>query len=542
MRPQPLAEGATLLDSSVYEQARQTRDARYDGRFFVGVVTTGIYCRPVCPVRVPKQENVRLYRSAASAASAGFRPCLRCRPESSPGTPAWSSGSWKVTRALELIERGFLDEATLAALAAQLAIGERQLGRLFQEHVGAAPSEVAQTRRLHFAKKLIDETTLPLTEVCFAAGFGSVRRFNAVVKDTYNKSPRELRLASSRSALSASRSDSSANSVTNSVNTAGQRSAGVPITLKLSYRPPFDWRALLAFLAYRAIPGVESVGEQSYARSFRLFAETESVQLARDYQHEPVARGHFIAHFCPASPFVTLTVWIDNTAALQRVVERVRAIFDLRADSAAIDAALAKDPQLAPLVSAFAGTRVPGCWSGFEVAVRAILGQQVTVKAASTLVARVAQRHGTSYDCDTPGIDYFFPEPARLARASLDGLGIVQARVQAITEVAQRVVSGSIKLTPSASLTDFVKSFCEIKGIGEWTAHYVAMRALSDPNAFPHSDLILLRAAAGEGAALKPKQLLQRAAAWQPWRAYTVLLLWRSYADKQNRTPTALKK
>ena len=193
MKPLQLADGATLLDSAVYESARQARDPRYDGRFFIGVLTTGIYCRPICPVRIPKQENIQLYRSAAAAATAGFRPCLRCRPESSPGTPAWTGGSWEVTRALEMIERGFLDVSTLSALAAKLFIGERQLGRLFQQHLGAAPSEVAQTRRLHFAKKLIDETDLPLTTLCFAAGFGSVRRFNSALKQTYGKSPRELR-------------------------------------------------------------------------------------------------------------------------------------------------------------------------------------------------------------------------------------------------------------------------------------------------------------------------------------------------------------
>lgn len=499
MKLRELDQDATLLDASLYEAARQARDPRYDGRFFVGVLTTGIYCRPVCPVRVPKQKNVRLYRSAASAAKAGFRPCLRCRPESSPGTPAWSGGQWKVTQALSLIEAGFLDDKPLTELAARLGIGERQLGRLFQQHLGAAPSEVAQTRRLHFAKKLIDETALPLTEVCFAAGYASVRRFNAVVKQTYRCSPSQLRKrAPAKRPLSTTPT--------------------APIVLQLHYRPPFDWRALLAFLDYRAIPGVECVGDDFYARSFRFPASQ--------------AKGHFLVRFDATAPRVELQVWIDNTAELHRVVERVKAILDLRADSDAIEQDLLASPQLAVLCERFPGTRVPGCWSGFEVAVRAVLGQQVSVKAASTLVARVAERFGAPYESGMEGIRFVFPEPAELAAQSLDGLGIVQTRIAAIQEIAQRLTDGRLNFSHDRLLEEFVAQLCEIKGIGEWTANYVAMRALGDPDAFPHSDLILLRAAAEPGEVLTPKALRYRAQAWRPWRAYAVMLLWRSYAQK----------
>lgn len=506
MKPIELEEGATLLDASIYEAARQARDPRYDGRFFVGVLTTGIYCRPVCPVRVPKQENVRLYRSAASAAKAGFRPCLRCRPESSPGTPAWSSGEWKVTQALSLIEAGFLDDKPLVELAARLRIGERQLGRLFQEHLGAAPSEVAQTRRLHFAKKLIDETALPLTEVCFAAGFASVRRFNAVVKQTYGCSPSQL-----RKRIRVKRRP---------VKTPAL--LGVPIALQLSYRPPLDWQALLAFLDYRAIPGVECVGDDFYARSFQLSAG----------QTQRQAKGHFVARFDTKAPRVELRVWIDNTAELHRVVARVKAILDLRADSTAIERDLTASPRVSALCERFPGTRVPGCWSGFEVAVRAILGQQVSVRAASTLVARVAARFGSHYDSGMEGIDFIFPEPVEIVAQSLDGLGIVQTRIAAIQEIAQRLIDGRLDFSHVGLLEEFVAKLCEVKGIGEWTANYVAMRALGDPDAFPHSDLILLRAAAEQGEVLTPKKLLDRASAWRPWRAYAVMLLWRSYAQK----------
>lgn len=501
MKTHQSIEPTSLLDPALYESARQARDPRYDGRFYVGVLTTGIYCRPVCPVRVPKQENILLYRSAAAASAAGFRPCLRCRPESSPGTPAWSSGSWKVTRALEMIDRGFLDDSTLEALAAKLAIGERQLARLFRAHLGATPTEVAQTRRLHFAKKLIDETHLPFTSICFAAGFGSVRRFNAVLRQTYGRTPRELRAMNRMQSRRA------------------EAAAAGAIELTLGYRPPFDWRGLLAFLAYRAIPGVECVTQSSYGRSFRL-TDGDGLQ----------AKGHFIAQFSEQTNSVKLRVWIDNKGALQRVVERVRAILDLRADSDAIEASLSADPRLAGLISRFPGTRVPGCWSGFEVALRAILGQQVTVKAASTLVSRLASRHGEEYVCEAEGIDYFFPEPESIASANIDGLGIVHSRVAAILEVARRMKNGELEMGPHVALDSFVRDFCEIKGVGEWTANYVAMRALGDPNAFPHSDLILLRAAANRGEILTPRELRERAAPWQPWRAYAVLLLWRGYA------------
>ncbi|MCI5107740.1 MAG: helix-turn-helix domain-containing protein [Pseudomonadales bacterium] len=486
-----------LLNPDDYEAARQSRDARFDGRFFVGVLTTGIYCRPVCPVRIPRKENVQLYRSAAAAAAAGFRPCLRCRPESSPGTPAWSGSSWKVSRALQLIDRGFLDNDSVEVLAGQLGIGPRQLARLFQSHLGASPVEVAQTRRLHFAKKLIDETSMPLAEVSFAAGFGSVRRFNAVFINTYGRSPRQLRDKQGRQA---------------------RRQASLQLTL--SYRPPFDWRAMLAFLAYRAIPGVEVVTDSSYARTFSIDGE----------------QGHFEVRFGEQSHALQVQIVAPQSHQLTHIVDRIRSIFDLRADSAFIDENFSKDKLLGAVVKANPGLRVPGCWSGFEVAVRAILGQQVSVKAASTLVARVAARHGSSYHADDKpeGLDYVFPEAEQLVNADLNKLGIVGSRIAAIQALAGEVASGDLLMDCSVDSADFVARICEIKGIGEWTAQYIAMRALDDPNAFPHSDLILRRAAAAPGQTLTPKQLLVRAEAWQPWRAYAVILLWRHYASLNN--------
>ena len=479
-----------LLNPDDYENARQTRDPRFDGRFFVGVLTTGIYCRPVCPVRVPKKENVQLYKSAAAAAAAGFRPCLRCRPESSPGTPAWSGASWKVSRGLQLIDQGFLDENSVDELAGQLGVGPRQLSRLFNDHLGASPVEVAQTRRLHFAKKLIDETDMTLSEICFASGFGSVRRFNAVFNKTYDRSPKQLR---------------------EKRKTAAKQSG--QIEMSLSYRPPYDWPAVLAFLAYRAIPGVEAVTESSYARTFRLDEKA----------------GHFVASFDGESNQIHLQISYPETRHLYHIIDRVRSLFDLRADSAQIDAFLSQDALLRPMVERFPGQRVPGCWSGFEVAVRAILGQQVTVKAASTLVARIAERYGRPHDCELEGLAYTFPEPEEIMGADLNGMGIVGQRIAAIQAVASMVAAKELRMDCGVDTEAFVEKICGIKGIGEWTAQYIAMRALNDPNAFPHSDLILRRAATEPGETLTPKQLHQRAEPWQPWRAYCVILLWRYY-------------
>ena len=487
-----------LLNAEIYEDARQSRDARFDGRFFIAVLTTGIYCRPVCPVRIPKKENVQLHKSAASAAAAGFRPCLRCRPESSPGTPAWSGSSWKVSRALQLIDQGFLDAGSVDELASQIEVGPRQLSRLFQNHLGASPVEVAQTRRLHFAKKLIDETGLPLAEVCFAAGFGSVRRFNAVFIDTYGRSPKELRGKSKKRALAK----------------ANDKSL---IEIKLSYRPPYDWQAMLAFLAYRAIPGVEFVNANSYGRTISIDGSS----------------GHFLATFEPEKYQLNVQIYTTSTRHLYYIIDRVRSIFDLRADSAQIDHYLAKNKLLRPMIKKFPGLRVPGCWDGFEVAVRAILGQQITVKAASTLVARVVQRHGQVYQSDGVKFTHVFPDVGTIATASLQGLGIVTQRIAAIQSVARLVENGKLSIGCTSDTDQFMQKICELKGIGEWTAHYIAMRALNDPNAFPYSDLILRRAAAPAGETLSAKQLLVQSEPWQPWRAYVVILLWRYYQFSQ---------
>lgn len=480
-----------LLNNDNYEHARQTRDPRFDGRFFVGVLTTGIYCRPVCPVRVPKKENVQLYPTAAAAAEAGFRPCLRCRPESSPGTPAWQGSSWKVSRALQLIERGLADDGSIDALATQLEIGPRQLSRLFKQHIGASPVAVAQTRRLHFAKQLIDETNLSMTEICFAAGFGSVRRFNALFKSVYDRTPLALRKGR-RHPLP---SDSG-------------------INIPLRYRPPFDWRAMLAFLATRAVPGMEVVGADFYTRSICLDGQC----------------GEFTVHFSVTDNCVLLNIRFPNTRQLLRIVDQVRRLFDLRADSDEIDRYLARDRQFRSLVKKFPGVRVPGCWDGMEIAVRAIIGQQVSVKGASTLMARLVKRLGADYRSETAGLYRVFPDTDSLIDGDFDGLGITGLRIQSIRDLAQMGSRQELPMDGRMDTESFVRQVCSIKGIGEWTAQYIALRALNDPDAFPHGDLVLQKIAGLPGERLSARQLLDKAERWRPWRAYAVMLLWKQAA------------
>ncbi len=484
---------SALANSDEYENARQSRDPRFDGRFFIGVLTTGIYCRPICPVRIPKKENIQLYRSAAGASEAGFRPCLRCRPESSPGTPAWIGSPYKVSKALHLIARGNLDGSSVDELAGQLNIGSRQLSRLFQQYVGASPITVAQTQRLHFAKKLLDETNLPLAEVCFASGFGSVRRFNAVFKSTYARSPKELRKGVR----------------------GKQRSKGEGICVRLSYRPPLDFKSMLVYLEYRKIPGVEHIDLEQNAY-YRTISIDECV-------------GDICAQFSEVEHSVMLQINFPDTRHLYQIVEKVRLLFDLKADSEEIERFFRKDALLNAVVRKNPGTRVTGCWDGLEVTVRAILGQQVTVKAATTLAGRVAEKYGESYNGTSAHLTRVFPCAATLASADLNGMGIVGQRIAAIKAVAMKITTGEIVFDGVLETEEFVRRICEIKGIGDWTAHYIALRVLSDPDAFPYSDLILRRAATNNQETLTPKALLALAEAWRPWRAYAVILLWKHY-------------
>jgi AraC family transcriptional regulator of adaptative response / DNA-3-methyladenine glycosylase II len=469
------------LDPDVCYRALRTRDARFDGRFFVAVRSTGVYCRPICPASTPRRENCEFVACAAAAQEAGFRPCLRCRPEASPGTPAWLGTSATVSRALRLIGEGCLDEGPVGDLAERLGLGERQLRRLFLRHLGASPVAVAQNRRLLFAKKLIDETALPMSEVAFASGFASIRRFNAALRGAYGRSPSELRRSRRRAAESGTR-------------------------LRLPYRAPFDWDGLLDFFALRAIPGVERVADGAWERSIAIGG----------------ARGRVRVTQARSEDWLVADLRLDAPAPLIQVAERLRRVFDLGADPGEIVGQLARDARLARRAAEVPGVRVPGAWDGFELAVRAVLGQQVSVRGATTLAGRLVERYGEKLD-DM----YLFPEPRVLARARLASLGLPGARARTINGLARAVQDGSLRLDASLGLDDTVRALRELPGVGPWTAQYIAMRALREPDAFPAGDLGL-RKALGNGRPLPEKELEEASQAWRPWRAYAAMLLWRA--------------
>ncbi len=471
--------------NAVYERARLARDARFDGQFFVGVKSTGIYCRPICPANPPKPENVEYYPSAAAAGEAGFRPCLRCRPECAPGTPAWHGTSTTVRRGLRLIANGALDDGSVEDLAERLGVTSRHLRRLFTRHLGASPLAVAHTQRLHFAKRLIDQTQLPMRDIAVAAGYRSTRRFNDAFRTTYGRAPRELRRHVG--------------------NVAAKPSA--TLAIDLPYRTPFDWTALLGFFAARAVPGVEAVSDGVY--------------------HRTVGTGTIVVCDCPDARALRLSVAGVGTPDLFAVVQKVREIFDLDAPVGEIRKVLVRDPMLKRALGRRAVVRVPGTWDPFELSVRAILGQQVSVKAATTLAGRIVERYGSPVAAGAPAnLTHVFPGADTLARARLEGLGLTTARAATIRRLAKAVVDGDVSFDAAQDPAGFRASLTALHGIGEWTAQYVAMRALKHPDAFPASDLGLLKAASGDGARVTPKALEARAEAWRPWRAYAALLLW----------------
>ncbi len=486
-----------MQQNEIYERARLARDPRFDGQFYIGVTTTGIYCRPICPVTSPKPQNVRFFPTAAAAAEAGFRPCLRCRPECAPGTPAWNGTSTTVRRGLRLIAGGALDGGDVESLAERLGVTSRHLRRLFTQHLGASPLAVAHTQRLHFAKRLIDDTRLPMSHISVAAGYGSVRRFNDAFLKSYGRSPRDLRRAGRGDAATPVKGNPPA------------------LTLRLPYRAPFNWRAMLGFFGPRATPGVECVDGETYRRA-----------LAIDGRH-------LVLGIRPADREGFLALELDGAAteSLFEVIQRAREVFDLDAPVADIGAALGRDPALCRLLARHAGIRVPGAWSGFEITVRAILGQQVSVKGATTLAGRIAERYGEPLALEgrAPGdaLTRLFPTPERLLRARFTRIGLVRSRADTIRQVAAAVLGGDLQFDAAQDPVEFCRALCRLKGIGDWTAQYVAMRALKHPDAWPATDLGLLKALR-HPERMRPADLARRAERWRPWRAYAATLLWGS--------------
>ena len=489
-----MSSPATPLDADACYRAVAAHDARFDGAFFIGVTSTGIYCRPVCRVKTPRRENCRFFAHASQAEGAGFRPCLRCRPELAPQTLAWSAqdaSALLAQHAARLLDSpdAWGDEVpSVAGLAARLGVSDRHLRRVFEAELGVSPMDWLQTRRLLAAKQLLADTRLPVAQVALAAGFASLRRFNAAFAAQYRMSPTALRRDGS------------------------EAKPGDGIAVTLGYRPPYDVREMLQFLQQRGIAGVEQIDQSTHtvARTLRLDDDT---------------RGWIACRFEPEQHRVQVRVADSLAPQLPRVIARVRAWLDLDADPAAIHAVLGAD------FPALAGLRVPGTLDGFELAVRAVLGQQVTVAAARTLTTRLVERFGTPLATPIDGLTRLFPSPAALAAASgdeLGQLGLVRQRQAAIHALAQAVSSGQISMHAGADVAATMDALKALPGIGAWTADYIALRALRWPDAFPAGDVALQKALSPDGQRLTARAAEGRAERWRPWRAYAVIRAWHS--------------
>lgn len=481
------------LQKQMYYRALSSKDNRFDGVFFTGVKTTGVYCRPVCGVKTPRYESCEFYQSAAAAEAAGFRPCLRCRPELAP-----YAVQQNLAHAIwHKIAEGVLNDISLDQFAAQIGLSSRQLRRVVQDEFGVSPIELAQTQRLLFAKKLLQETELSMTDIAYAAGFGSVRRFNALFAERYHLAPGSIRQRK--------------------VSNSGS------LQLRLAYRPPYAWQVLIDYLAGRAMAGMEAVryeGEHAvYVRSVALDS----------YQ------GWFKVQNLPQKNQLLLDISPALIPVLQTLLARVRRQFDLEANPATISQHLLDDSLLAPAIQATPGLRVPGAFADFELAIRAILGQQVSVAGASTIAGRLVTRFGMALETPFAEVTACFPSPARLAEASVDeiaSLGMPGKRALCIQQFAAFCQQGGLQVAPNLDLAELIRRLKSNPGIGEWTAQYIAMRALRYPNAFPAGDLGLQKAAAQLAAAGSARwseaELLQHSQRWAPWRAYAAMYLWQS--------------
>ncbi len=486
------------LSNEVCERARISRDPRFDGLFFIGVKTTGIYCRPVCKVRLPLSKNIDFYRSAAAAAEAGFRPCLRCRPETAPGTPAWSGTQAVVNRALRLIGEGALDSASVDALAERLGMTDRHLRRLFMEHLGASPKAIAQTRRMHFAKSLLDNSNLSIIDIALAAGYGSVRRFNDHFKASYGKSPREIR---GKKGL--------------------EKSA--ELTFYLGYRPPYNWKFMLEFLNKRAISGIEWIADDAYLRVFQLGGELGWLQVKN----------------LPDQNRLVCRVSYPKVTSLGLVKEKIKRIFDIDANPSEIALSLSNDKLMKNVLDRNGYLPVPGCWDPFEVSVRAIVGQLVSVTGAITTMKTLVKEYGEKVNVDLPLTSladspeasdvYLFPKPEDLCDIDYQRVRLSRAKIKAIAGLAKAVVDGHIRFDLTMDSEELLEKLLGITGIGPWTAGYIALRALREPDAFLSGDLVIRQVVSSlqkRTALISIKELEEESQEWRPWRAYALMQLW----------------
>ncbi|MBD8808701.1 AlkA N-terminal domain-containing protein [Pseudomonas syringae] len=470
------------LDPTICYAAFIARDRRFDGWFFMGVSSTGIYCRPMCPVRAPQARNCSFYRTAAAAEQAGFRPCLRCRPELAPGQSLLDMSSRLAQAAARLIEEGFLSGRTLDALAERVGVTARHLRRIFETEFGVSMIDFAQTQRLLIAKRLLTDTGLSMTEVALAAGFGSVRRFNDVFQARYGLNPMRLRKAV-------------------------HKADDAELRFELSYRPPFLWKGVLAFLAHRCIAGVEHVSDDVYARVIEVEHAGRKVS------------GWIKVNDAPLRHALVVTMSASLQSAVAVVLGRVRRVFDTGCRPDLVDA------HLGPLIGDLQGMRVPGAFDGFEIAVRAVVGQQISVLNARAILGRIAERFGTAVSDAPFGLHHAFPSASVIAALHYEDLiatGLIRIRAEAIIAVAEEVAAGRILLEPLVPLDETLAALRHIRGIGEWTVQYIAMRALGWPNAFPEGDAVLKKRLGCTTAA----QLNEHASQWAPWRAYATVHVW----------------
>lgn len=477
------------MDDDHCYQAIQSKDSRFDGWFFIGVTTTGIFCRPSCPATTPKRENVRFFPSAAAAQAAGFRVCKRCRPDASPGSPEWNVRADTVGRAMRLITDGAVDREGVHGLVARLGYSERQLHRLLIAEVGAGPLALARAQRARTARVLLETTELPVSDVAFAAGFASIRQFNDTVRQVFALTPSQLRTRAQRR--------------TNPV---------VPgtISLRLAYRPPLELAGLFRFLADRAVPGVEEYTGGTYRRVLRL----------------PHSDG--VAALSPGEDgaYVQCRLQLDDLRDLNTAVARCRRILDLDADPRAVDDYLAGDRVLRPLVAASPGRRVPGAADPDELAVRAVLGQQVSVAGARTVAGRLAARYGKPLTAHSGGLTHAFPSAAAIAQADRGDLPMPAARGRALLSLTGALAAGDIRLDAGADRAEAARQLLALPGIGPWTVSYIRMRALSDPDVFLPTDLGVRRGLETLGRPSDPATATRLSEPWRPWRSYALQHLW----------------
>jgi len=498
--------GSVIIDEEGCYRAVKSKDQRFDGWFFVGVTSTGIFCRPSCPATTPRRQNVRFYPTAAAAQGDGFRACRRCRPDTAPGSPEWNVRGDLASRAMRLIDDGMVDREGVGGVARRLAVSERHLHRILVQELGAAPLPLARSRRAQTARVLIETTGLPFTEIAFGAGFSSIRQFNDTVREFFGASPTVLR-ADRTSSITRARSGSPA---------AHDGVGPTPISLRLATRAPFAGREAVAFLAMRAIPGVEAVdADGAYHRVLRLPTGMAVVSLVAEDDH------------------VRADLLLADLRDLGPAVARCRRLLDLDADPHAVDEALGADPLLAPLVTAMPGRRSPGAADGTELLVRAVIGQQVSVAGARTVAGRVATALGDDLPPalrSAPGapaaLERAFPAAATLAAADPASFSMPRARGVALTEACSLVADGSVVLDPGSDRAEVEQRLLQVKGIGPWTTAYIAMRALSDPDVFLPTDLGVLRGLGNLGGPASAKEAAAAAEAWRPWRSYALHHLW----------------